>query len=195
MTQALRDRLAGSRVNLLYVGRIVPNKRQADLIALFACYQHFIQPQARLILVGSAAHAPSYQIQLEADAQVMGAQSVEFLGPVSDADLAFCYHHASVYVSMSEHEGFGVPLLEAMHCQVPVLAYSAAAVPSTLGATGILCHNKRYDILAEMVDQLVNNKALRERVVQQQTQRAASFAPQLIAAKWQRLIELYMKYG
>ena len=191
----LRDRLGDDRANLLYVGRIVPNKRQLDLIALFAYYQRLVNPHSRLLLAGSPAHAPSYQLELETYCQVTGVQAVEFLGQVSDADLAFCYRNARVYVSMSEHEGFGVPLLEAMHSHVPVLAYAAAAVPYTLGDAGILCHYKRYDLLAEMIDLLAQPTELRKRVIQRQLQQLAQYDPQLVATRWHNLVTRLLDSG
>ncbi len=177
-------------VNWLFVGRIVPNKCQADLIALFAHYQRWVEPQARLILVGSAEHASSYQLALEVEAESLGVKSrVEFMGKVSEVELAACYHTAQVFVSASEHEGLGVPLLEALYCGVPVVAYASTAVPATLGQAGILFHRKDWAALAELIDRVVKDSSLRIQLIARGRERAAQFEAEAVAARWRALIE------
>jgi glycosyltransferase involved in cell wall biosynthesis len=185
---AVQQLLANGGVTFLFVGRIVPNKCQRDLISLFAYYQRLVEPHSRLVLVGSSLHAPSYQLELETHSTILGTRAVEFLGHVTDADLALCYRFATIYVSMSEHEGLGVPLLEAMYRDIPVLAFAAAAVPHTLGKAGVLFRQKRYDVLAEMADLLVKDEALRAHVIQCQRAHVAQFDPATTAAHWRDLI-------
>jgi glycosyltransferase involved in cell wall biosynthesis len=180
--------------NWLFVGRIAPNKRQDELIALFAHYQHWVEPHARLILVGSAEHVPSYQLELEVQAQVLGVKSrVVFTGKVDDAELAACYRAARVFVSLSEHEGLGVPLLEALYCGVPVMAYASSAVPTTLADAGILFHQKNWAVLAELIDRVVKDEALRAQLIAQGRQRAAEFAAETVAAQWQAIIQTLLE--
>jgi glycosyltransferase involved in cell wall biosynthesis len=185
---------ANNGVTFLFVGRVVPNKRQRDLISFFAYYQHLVEPCSRLILVGSALHAPSYQLELETHCKILSVSSIEFLSHIADSDLSYCYDIATLYVSMSEHEGLGVPLLEAMYRRIPVLAFAAAAVPYTLDGAGILFHRKRYDVLAEMADLLAKDAGLRERVVQRQLERVAQFSPKVISAQWRQLLERYASH-
>ena len=100
-----------------------------------------------------------------------------FTGPVPDDDLAAFYRWADAYVSLSEHEGFCVPLVEAMAADVPVLAYAAGAVPETLGGAGMLFEPKDLEVAAEMLGMLVYDRPVRDRIIQGQRRRLEDFAP------------------
>jgi glycosyltransferase involved in cell wall biosynthesis len=126
----------------LYVGRVAPNKCHHDLIGAFAVYRAAFDPHARLSLVGGAT-SESYWGALESLCRELELQaSVEFADTVSPGDLLAYYRSADLFVSMSEHEGFGVPLLEAMHVGMPVVAYAATAVPETVGDAALLLDTK-----------------------------------------------------
>lgn len=124
-------------VDLLFVGRIAPNKCQHDLIRLLAYYRQTFDPNARLRLVGgSSSHA--YETTLQRFADGLGlADAVDFAGSVSDSELGAYYQSADVFVSMSQHEGFCIPLVEAMANDVPVVALASSAVPEILGDGGL----------------------------------------------------------
>ncbi len=158
-------------VNLLCVGRLAPNKRQDELIRAFTYYHRLINPRSRLFLVGSNAGLPAYRLDLESLAASLGHRHVHFPGRVSVEALAGYYRVASVFLSLSEHEGFGIPLLEAMAFDVPVLAFKAAGVPYTMGDAGVLLTQKRYDVIGELIDILVRDEDLRGRIVQRQRER------------------------
>jgi glycosyltransferase involved in cell wall biosynthesis len=98
-----------------------------------------------------------------------------FTGPIADEELAVYYRHAAVYISMSEHEGFCVPLLEAMAADVPVLAYAAAAVPDTLGGAGVQFAPKDLEYAAELLGSLAFDDELRAQVIAGQRRRLADF--------------------
>jgi glycosyltransferase involved in cell wall biosynthesis len=110
-----------------------------------------------------------------------------FTGPVPDVDLATYYRMASVYISLSEHEGFCVPLLEAMAADVPVLAYSSAAVPDTLGGAGVQFAPKDLEYAAELLGELVYNDNLRTQVIAGQRARLADFGDARIRKELERL--------
>lgn len=159
---------------LLFVGRLAPNKKQEDLVKLLYYYRRF-RPDARLVLVGDRWLA-GYDRWLEDLAQSLGlGPSVTLTGHVSQADLLTYYRAAHLYVSMSEHEGFGKPLIESMHMGLPILAYRSSAVPSTLAHTGVMFSLKNFEALAELVDILITDQALRQRIVARQRQRAQRF--------------------
>jgi glycosyltransferase involved in cell wall biosynthesis len=111
-----------------------------------------------------------------------------FTGPVPDEDLAAFYRHARVYISMSEHEGFCVPLVEAMAADVPVLAYAAAAVPETLGGAGIVFAPKDLEIVAELLGELAYNHDLRRRVIDGQRRRLQDFGEARILENIRQLL-------
>jgi len=123
---------------LLFVGRVSPHKRQDDLIRMLAYYRACVDPDARLVLVGGYRDQPQYHARLTELVTALHLEpAVTFAGAVSAAELVAYFRSASAFVSLSEHEGFGVPLLEAMRFDVPVIAYDAAAVGETVGGAGV----------------------------------------------------------
>jgi L-malate glycosyltransferase len=180
----LARELADGRTNVLFVGRLVPNKRHDDLIRMCAYWKRYISPEVRLVLVGKPPRRRGYLDALQSlmSEQGMTPWDVVFAGHVDHRDLLSCYRTASVFVSMSEHEGFGVPLVESMILDVPVLAYRAGAVPFTLGGSGVLFDAKRMDEVAEMASCLASAGALRAGVLRTQARRREDFAPRAVEA-------------
>ena len=174
---------------LLFVGRVAPNKGHLDLLKLLAAYRHAVDPHARLHLVG-ARFLPRYDAVLDRLAQRLGLQdAVTFTDRVSLAELKAYYAAGSLFVCASQHEGFCVPLLEAMQVGLPILARAAAAVPDTLGEAGVLYHEGAdWDTLAETVGVLVEDGGLRARLVARGRQRLADFAPDRVATQWRTLL-------
>lgn len=182
--QVLARDLSDGRTNVLFVGRLVPNKRHDDLIRMAAYWKRFISPDLRLVLVGKPPRRPGYLDALQSLAREQGLTpwEVVFTGHLEHRDLIACYRTARVFVSMSEHEGFGVPLVESMLTGVPVLAYRAGAVPGTLGRAGVLFDEKRFDEVAEMASRLASAGPLRAAVLRAQTRRLDHFAPAAVEA-------------
>lgn len=151
---------------VLFVGRLAPNKCQHDLIAAFALLSRF-RPQARLVLVGDAS-TPQYLQSLKSLTREIGVyDQVVFAGKVSDKSLLQWYGKSDVFACASEHEGFGVPLVEAMAHGLPVVAYDAAAVAETVGNSGIVLKDKRPLTLAMALHRVLGdgqlNQCLRDR--------------------------------
>jgi glycosyltransferase involved in cell wall biosynthesis len=165
-------------VNVLFVGRVSPNKRFEDLILTFYYLKRLVRPDARLLLVGSAHGMEPYLEFLQALVKRLSLSDVTFTGHVSTAQLVAYYRCASVCLSMSEHEGFGVPLLESMYFGVPIVAYKAAAVPETLGDSGVLVRNKEHAAVAELIGLLVEDEHLRAPIVARQRERLRDFLPE-----------------
>ncbi len=169
--------------NLLFVGRIAPNKRVEDLIKTYYFYRR-LDPASRLILVGSAVDMEGYLGGCQRLAAELGVlDGVVFTGSVSQAELCTYYRLTSVYLSLSEHEGFCVPLLEAMHFGVPVVALAATGVPGTLGGAGLLVSGRDFPMIAELVHRVVTEPALRDAVVAGQRDRLDAFSPAAIGAQ------------
>ena len=176
-------------VNFLYVGRIVPNKKIEDHIKLAEHYKRYVDERYRFIFVGRTDATPSYYsaiLELLARFQMPEGRFI-FTGPVPDEDLATYYRMADVYTSLSEHEGFCVPLLEAMAADVPVLAYAAAAVPDTLGGGGVQFAPKDLEHAAELLGELAYNDTLRAQVIAGQRRRLADFGDDRIRRELERL--------
>lgn len=149
----------------LYVGRVAPNKCHHDLIGAFAVYRCAFDPQARLSLVGGAT-SESYWRALESLCRELELRaSVELCDTVPPGDLLAYYRAADLFVSMSQHEGFGVPLLEAMHAGVPVVAYAATAVPETVGDAALLLDTNDPVAVAVAARRALGDEEMRSRLV------------------------------
>ncbi len=188
---ALEKILGDGLINILFVGRIVPNKRIDDHIRLAEVYKRYVDSYYRFIFVGRYDGLPRYYAQVRALIAEfkMLPDRFWFTGPVPDDDLAAFYRWADVYVSLSEHEGFCVPLLEAMAADVPVLAYGAGAVPETLGGAGVLFAPKDLEFAAEMLGTLVYDRRVRDRVIEGQRRRLQDFSPARIEASLMRALQ------
>jgi glycosyltransferase involved in cell wall biosynthesis len=187
---ALEKILGDGLMNILFVGRIVPNKKIEDHIRLAEIYKRYVDSHYRFIFVGRSDAVPAYYAQVRAlvSELKMLPDRFWFTGPVPDEDLGAFYRWADAYVSLSEHEGFCVPLVEAMAADVPVLAYAAGAVPETLGGAGVLFSPKDLEVAAEMLGMLVYDRPLRARVIEGQRQRLADFAPARIDARLREVL-------
>ena len=162
--------------NILFVGRLAPNKRHDRLIAVFSSYQRYVNPASRLVIAGGAYGAEAYKALLLGDVYVWAAKNVVFTGFVEPADLYACYATADAFVCMSDHEGFCAPLLEAMAWHVPVFANAAGAVPETLDGAGVLVRPEDPpEVVAETIGRVINDPALRAAVVKKQDERLARF--------------------
>lgn len=164
-----------NRPTILSVGRIVPNKRPEEVIRAFYCLRQHYRPDARLILAG-AAHLPTYSAALGrlVDELWLGG-SIRFTGKVSPKELTACYREANLFLCLSDHEGFGVPLLEAMRCGVPVIAFAAGAVPETIKNAGILIDRKDPLEIAALMNRLLSDQPLRAAVLESQSRRIKEF--------------------
>lgn len=173
----LLDRLRGRGQGgaWLFVGRLAPHKAQHDLIKAFSVYRRTYDSQAVLRIVG-ASSSDAYVKSLRAFiASLQLEDAIDLTGPVSAPALASHYRAADVLVCVSEHEGFCVPLLEAMHHRVPIVAYRAAAVPETLGQGGLCLPTKSPTTVAAAVARVLGDAALRARMVAAGTLRLADF--------------------
>ncbi|MDO8688476.1 MAG: glycosyltransferase family 4 protein [Dehalococcoidia bacterium] len=163
-------------VNLLFVGRVAPNKRHEDVAKAFYYYRR-LNPRSRLFFVGAQDISHTYRSWLAGVLERMGISGdVHFTGHTSHAELLSYYHLADVFICMSDHEGFCVPLVESMHLGVPVLAYGSTAVPYTLGDGGIVLHRKDFRATAEVVHLLVTDHTLRSRLIARGRRRALDFS-------------------
>jgi glycosyltransferase involved in cell wall biosynthesis len=164
-----------AEVTWLFVGRLAPNKAQHDIVKAFAAYRRFHNADARLHLVGGGRE-DGYARTLQRFIHALGLDdSVTLTGGVSTAELAAHYRAADVFVVCSEHEGFCVPLLEAMHHRVPVVAFAATAVPETLGDAGMLFDVKDACTIAAAVDRVVRDTRLRDQLVDAGSARVLDF--------------------
>lgn len=188
------DHLARTRGghHWLFVGRLAPNKCQHDLIAAFAAYRLAYDKGARLTLIGSEA-APAYSDALYALIDDLGLHGVVTIaGSVTDAELAAYYDDADVFVCLSRHEGFCVPLLEAMRHDVPVVALAAAAVPDTVRSAAVLLDASTPQLVAAAVRELLADHAFRASLVSSGRAVVAEHALAPSAAVWVDLLRSHL---
>ncbi|HEX5214727.1 MAG TPA: glycosyltransferase [Vicinamibacterales bacterium] len=186
----LDQMLTDGLTNILFVGRIAPNKKIEDHIRLAEHYKRYVDLYYRFIFVGKNDALPAYTHTIQALMHEFRLQSdrIWFTGAVPDVELAAYYRHAHAYVSLSEHEGFGVPLIEAMAMDVPVLAYGAAAVPETLGGAGVSFAPKDLEYAAELLGLLIYDQPLRDRVIAGQRRRAEDFSADRVEARAEEIL-------
>lgn len=190
--QQVAQRYDDGAVNLLFVGRLVPNKRQDDLIRAFQAYHRLANPNSRLLLVGSEANAPGFRLELETMAGGLGlAEHVHMPGPVGLREgLGGYYQAADLFLCLSAHEGFCIPILEAMAFDLPVIAYRSTGVPYAMGGAGILVTAKRYDLITELIDLVIKDQDLQQKVIAGQRRRLDDFTPGRLAEKLAVCIDL-----
>jgi glycosyltransferase involved in cell wall biosynthesis len=151
--------------NIVFVGRVIANKKIEDLIAWFHTYRTIFNPRSRLLLVGAQSGFERYLASLHQLVGRLGATHVHFVGHVSDEELVAFYETADLFLCASEHEGFCVPIVEAFYKQVPVLAYAATAIPSTMDGAGVLFEDRDPIHVASLIDAIVSDAALQDRIV------------------------------
>lgn len=186
----LMNELQDGKANLLFVGRIAPNKCQDQLLEAFACYLT-LAPNARLILVGDGRMAdPYYRRVVDLVKKFDPGNGVVLAGQVGDAQLSAYYRTAHLYWSMSEHEGFCVPIVEAMWFDTPVLAYRSSAVPETLGEAGVMFTSKT-DLreIAALAKLMIYDDKLRKKVLAAQRKRRSDFLPNVVLKILEKLVQ------
>ena len=151
--------------NIVFVGRVIANKKIEDLICWFHVYHTIFNPRSRLLVVGAQGGFERYVESVHQLVGRLGASHVHFAGHVSDEELVAFYEIADLFLCASEHEGFCVPIVEAFYKQVPVLAYAATAVPSTMDGAGVLFEDRDPMHVAMLMDEIISNAALQNRIV------------------------------
>ena len=180
---------ASPGIQILHVGRLAPNKKVEDIIKSFYFLVKYIDKDARLRLVGIDTDTELYSFSLRELANYLGiGYAVEFVGPLSDGEVRAMYEASDVYLCMSEHEGFCLPIIEAMHFGLPVLAYAAGAVPDTMGDGGLLFHEKRHAEIGALVARLASPGALREQIISKGRERVKRFSYETFSSRANDLI-------
>lgn len=154
--------------NIMFVGRVIPNKKFEDVIRAFHVYRTLHNPRSRLLLVGSYGGFEKYLAMLHALVARLGTPDVYFLGQVSNEELTALYDVADLFLCASEHEGFCVPLVESFYKQIPVLAYAATAVPATMDGGGVLYHKKDPFEVARLMAAVLDDGDIEDGVIASQ---------------------------
>jgi glycosyltransferase involved in cell wall biosynthesis len=169
----VRRQYDDGRTNVLFVGRVIPNKRIDDLVRAFAFFQRHVRPHSRLLLVGDHRGFERYHDRLQELVRELRLSEVILTGHVDDQELYAFYRVADVFLCLSEHEGFCVPLQEAMLFGLPVVAFEAGAVRETLRGGGLLLQDKSPELVAEVLARVTQGGDLRRAVLASQSRALA----------------------
>ena len=156
------------KFTILFVGRIIPNKKFEDVIKAFFYYTKYFNAESQLILAGDYRGQERYYSALCDFVDTLGVKNVYFTGHIDFPELAAFFKIADIYLSMSEHEGFGVPLLEAFYSRIPVVAFAAGAVEETMNSGGLLLREKDFFKTAAVLNKLEKDKSFRDNVMEGQ---------------------------
>ncbi len=190
--EAVMKKYSDGKTNLVFVGRIAPNKKQEDVIRTFYCYRK-LNPDSRLILVGSYTGMENYYERLVKYAEILGiSDDVVFTGHIKFPEILAYYRTAHAFVCMSQHEGFCVPLAEAMFFNVPIIAYDAAAISDTLGGCGVLLDDNSPDYAAAVIDRVLSDDKLRQHILDGQKKRLEDFTYERIRDTFEKLLKGFL---
>jgi glycosyltransferase involved in cell wall biosynthesis len=191
--------------NILFVGRVAPNKGTHDLYFLLSQYKKFIDPGIRLILIGTnrSPYAQFHLKNLAADLDLKVTESLnkqdvancEILmpGQVSDDDLATFYRSSDAFVCLSDHEGFCVPLVESMYFGIPILAHNATAVPETLGEGGLLVDKCDMPSLVEKLSAILNHENVSQHLRELAMKRSKRYDWQMLINEFDQVLNKVLK--
>ena len=190
--KAVINKYSDDYVNIIFTGRISPNKKHEDIINAFYYYKKFINPKSRLLLIGAHNEDDNYYQKLKLYVEESNIEDVVFTGHIAFDEILAYYKVADVFLCMSEHEGFCVPLVEAMYFEVPIIAYAEAAVPETLGGSSILLDTKDPKVVAEAIDMVVKDEDLRKTIIANQNERLKDFNNDVIKQSFLEILEKYL---
>ena len=173
--------------NIIFVGRIAPNKCQQDVIAAFHDYQKYFNEKSRLFIVGNSAGFENYETQLKEYTAKLGTKNVIFTGHIKFDEILAYYYLSDLFLCQSEHEGFCVPLVEAMFFNKPIVAYDSSAIGWTLGGSGFLMKEKNPLETAAVMNRILTDSELKETILANQRERLGDF-------QYDKVKALFWKY-
>ena len=178
--------------NILFVGRIAPNKKQEDVIAAFSLYKKYYDPAARLFLVGNYNRKDRYYRRLQGYVDLLHVKDVYFSGHIKFNEIIAYYCVSDLLLCMSEHEGFCVPLVESMYFKLPVIAYDSSAIKETLGGSGIVFEKKDYNLVAALMNRVLTDEPLRKQMIEDESKRLTFFDNNRIKGQFITYLNQYL---
>jgi glycosyltransferase involved in cell wall biosynthesis len=192
--EPLRKNFQDGKINILHVGRLVPQKKIEDLIKVFYLFQKRLRPESRLILVGTDSGVGNYSRALKKMVEELALTGkIVFAGFASFRQLITYYKLAHLYLCLSEHEGFCVPLMESMFFGLPIISYLTGGIPETLGGAGIGLTHKNWEEIAELMALILEDDALREALVLRQKERLKDLSLEKNKERLQTLLRPFLE--
>jgi glycosyltransferase involved in cell wall biosynthesis len=164
----LKELFDDGKSNIIYVGRIIPNKKVEDVIKSFHLYQKYFNPASRLFIVGEYRGFERYLSALHHLVAKLGVKNIHFTGHVPENELISYFKLAHLYIHMSEHEGFCAPVPESFYLNIPVIAFNAGAVMETMNNGGLLVNRKDFIRIAGLMDRVLTDTKLKEKILASQ---------------------------
>lgn len=186
-SEQVKAMLTDGKKNILFVGRIAPNKKMEDLIESYQTYCDGYDKNVRLILLGNYNTNDKYYNYLKE--KIRPGDDIIFTGHIKSEEWITYYKYADLFLCLSEHEGFCVPLVEAMSYQIPIVAYDSSAVGETLGQAGILLKSKNPNVVAKAIHQIFNDKEYVDEIRSKQQERMHTFDSKLVAENLRNIVE------
>lgn len=172
----LQELFNDGKQNILYVGRIIPNKKVEDVIRIFHLYQKYFNSGSRLFIVGEYRGFERYFSALQTLVEELNVKNVHFSGHIPEDELVSYFRLAHLYLHMSEHEGFCAPVTEAFYLDIPVVAFNAGAVEETMNGGGILVNRKDFMQVAALCDQILMDPGFRKKILAAQRRALAKYS-------------------
>lgn len=173
----------------LFVGRVAENKKHEDIIRIFNYYYNNIDCNSNIVFVGNTEFSKLYYEKLiKLVDELKLNDNIIFTGKVDDNILYDYYNRADIFICMSEHEGFCIPLLESMYFGVPTIAYNSTAIKSTMGNAGVLVEYKNIEVIAKLIYEIINNDDINKRIIEQQYKWVSNFYEENIKTQLYELI-------
>ncbi len=179
--------------NVLFLGRIAPNKKHEDVIQAFDFYQKNYNAKSRLFLVGNPKGCENYCEQLREFTKRLGTKNVVFTGHTKFDEILAYYTLSDLFLCMSEHEGFCVPLVESMYFNIPILAYASSAIPCTLGGSGFLLKDKNPAVAGSLINKILTDAELKNVILRNQQERLSDFDDKKIESLFWSYIQKFIK--
>lgn len=162
------NKYSNKGTNVIFTGRIAPNKKQEDIIKVFYYYKNYVDKNAKLFLVGSYNGTEKYYAKLKGFVKQLRLKDVYFTGHIPFEDILAYYKIADVFLCMSQHEGFCVPLLESAYFDTPIIAFNSSAIPYTLGESGVILNSTNYIEYSEAIRKLMNDSEYKQEIIDKQ---------------------------
>jgi len=182
--RAVLKQYGDKTANIVMIGRLAPNKGHVTLIESFFALQSLL-PDSRLIIAGKEDHKlAAYNNKIRGMISELGLSGrVVITGEVSKAELKSFYLVAQCFLTASEHEGFCVPLVEAMSMKVPIVAFGSSAIPETAGGAGVILHSNSPDSIARTVYSILKNDGMRDELKKKGYERFRRFFDHAVIEK------------
>jgi len=186
--EATINKYSDGYTNILFVGRIAPNKKFEDIIRIFAYYKNHLNNKSRLLFVGGSG-SDKYYNKLKVYVGALGLSDVEFTEKIPFNEILAYFRVADIFLCMSEHEGFCVPLVEAMLFDIPIIAYDCTAIPYTLGGSGVLVDDKDPVLVSKIIDIIIKDETVKHEIIKGQQERLEFFNSERVSGQVLEIIE------